>query len=82
VLANKFESVKVVALAPTFVTEAKFVHVTPWHLKIEKPVSPDELSCHWSLREFDEAVLTVRLLGGLGTEGPAAADFAPSIVTN
>ena len=81
-LANKFVSLKEVVFAPTFVSEAKFVHVAPWHLKIEKPVSSDELSCHRSVRVFEETVLTVRLLGGLGAEPVLPADFTPSIVAN
>jgi hypothetical protein len=77
-------SVKVTLFVPTFVTEAKFVQMAPKHLSIRKPVSFDELSCHWSLRELNEIELTVRLLGGIGgTEGPpAAAKFASFILVN
>jgi hypothetical protein len=74
--------VKVVVFAATDVNEAKFVQVAPRHLSMLKPVSSDELSCHWSLRELDEITVTLKLLGGLGTGGPAAADFAPPLVEN
>jgi hypothetical protein len=77
-------SVKVTVFAPTFVTEAKFVQVAPWHLSIRKAVSFDELSCHWRKREVNDIVVTVRLLGGLGgAEGPpAAAKVASFILVN
>jgi hypothetical protein len=73
---------KVVAFAPTFTSAEKFVQVAPTHLAIQKPVSFEELSCHWSLREFNETAVTVKLLGGFGAVAPLPADFATSIVAN
>ena len=74
---NKFVSVKEVLFVPTLISAPKFAQVAPWHLSIRKPVSFDELSCHWRWRELSEIAVTVKLLGALGAEVAEEIGFDP-----